>query len=792
MKRFKDFSMQAKMMVIIVAVTVVAPALFLITTIYDTKTSGTAYIQEYRQRIYQARKSELTSEVEIALSVLQKMAAGAGEGERLREAQKKALEYLRQMRFFDNKSGYFFIFTAGNDPQCLMLPIKPEQEGTSAGSWKDSDGKYFILELAKAANGGGGFVEYRFPKSEHEKPEPKVSYAASFAPWGWLIGTGVYTDDIDKQVEALQRTVQERVHAQIMTFLMISGVTLALGVLAGWLVVRTIVIPLRKAVDVANELAKGDLTTEVEVASNDESGQLLAAMKNMLEKLKRVVADLKNTSDGVASAANGIAAGSMQLAKASDAQACAAEETSCTMAQMALSIQAVAENAGSLATNANDVSSSIQELGASSEQVAKSAEVMASSVSETSATIEQMTVSIEKVARNAEDLASSVSETSATIEQMTLSIDHVAGNAQELQKIVTESASVIGQMAASIKQVARNVEEADDVAKAAAREGTAGFKAGQEAVAAMTRVAGVIEKTSASILNLGARSEEIGSIVKVINEIADQTNLLALNAAIEAARAGDAGRGFAVVAEEVRKLAERSVVATKEIAQVIKQVQADTGESVKYGEIASREAATSMEMSARAGAALDSIVKSIERTSKLMSDISLTTAEQAAASTQVLNAVDHMSQATDVVVNGTREQAVGGRQIQIAVGKMNYITQEVTGATREQSQGCRQIRIAVENMNNVTSQVTAATREQSLSARLIMEAINSMNVMTRSVANATAEQKSGGEMVVSAMENINDITKENLTSTEQLSTAAKGLSERAADMAVLVAQFKTC
>ena len=117
----------------------------------------------------------------------------------------------------------------------------------------------------------------------------------------------------------------------------------------------------------------------------------------------------------------------------------------------------------------------------------------------------------------------------------------------------------------------------------------------------MQRVAEVSEKTAGSIINLGKRSDEIGKIVNVINEIADQTNLLALNAAIEAARAGDAGRGFAVVAEEVRKLAERSVMATKEIGQVIKQVQADTSDSVRYGEQASREAQASMELSATAG-----------------------------------------------------------------------------------------------------------------------------------------------------------------------------------------------
>ena len=258
--------------------------------------------------------------------------------------------------------------------------------------------------------------------------------------------------------------------------------------------------------------------------------------------------------------------------------------------------------------------------------------------------------------------------------------------------------------------------EADAVAKIAAKEGFAGQQAVQEALAAMQRVAEVSEKTAESIVNLGKRSDEIGNIVKVINEIADQTNLLALNAAIEAARAGDAGRGFAVVADEVRKLAERSVGATKEIGQLIKQVQADTSDSVKYGELASREAQASMELSGVAGNALANIVKSIEQTSDLMSSVSQKTMEQADASRQVIKAVEKMSQSTEIVANAAREQALGGRQIRIAVERMNGITHEVTNATREQAQGSRQIRIAVENMNNVTQQVNIATREQALSA----------------------------------------------------------------------------
>jgi methyl-accepting chemotaxis protein len=278
----------------------------------------------------------------------------------------------------------------------------------------------------------------------------------------------------------------------------------------------------------------------------------------------------------------------------------------------------------------------------------------------------------------------------------------------------------------------------------------------------MKRVAEVIEKTAESIINLDQRSEEIGNIVKVISGIADKSNLLALNASILAAQAGDAGLGFAVVAEEMRNLANQSADATKEIGKVISHVQADTGNSVRYGELMAREAHASMELSGAAGNSLNSIVKSIEQTSTLMSSIARMTGEQANASTQVIKAVEKMSHASNVLANAAREQA----------------------------QGSRQIRSSVEIMNSMTVQVKIATKEQSLSARQIFDAVNVINAMTQQVANATAEQKLGGKVVVSAVENISAITQGNLVSIEQLSHATQSLSRHANDLAVMIEEFK--
>lgn len=453
--------------------------------------------------------------------------------------------------------------------------------------------------------------------------------------------------------------------------------SVTLGIVIGVLIARSISNPITKLVDVAARIANNDLTQKVEVTSRDEIGVLGDSFNKMVDSLQQMVGRIRSSSTSVASAADEISAATDQITKGAQSQASAADETSSSMEQMSVNIQSVAENAEGLASNVDETTTSIQQMGTSAEGVAKNAEAMAANVNETSSTIEQMIVSINKTAEN--------------------------------------------------------VVRADELSELANNEASSGGEAVMKTVDGMRSINETMGNITDVIQNLGKRSEAIGGIVEVIEEIADQTNLLALNAAIEAARAGDAGKGFAVVADEVRKLAERSIKATKEIGGVIKQVQLETSAAVKATEEGASKAKDGIALADKAGQAITKIVEAVSSNSEIMKDIS--------------------------------------------------------SATNEQSTAAKNVITAVEDMNNLTQAVTQSTKEQAAGVQQVVKAAENMSEMTAQVKNATAEQKSGGENVVKAIENISEVAKSNLAAVEQLSTSAKDMAKQSESLQELVQMF---
>jgi methyl-accepting chemotaxis protein len=204
-----------------------------------------------------------------------------------------------------------------------------------------------------------------------------------------------------------------------------------------------------------------------------------------------------------------------------------------------------------------------------------------------------------------------------------------------LETRVEQIATAMEEMSTTVNDVAKNTTHASDMSNAVVASASEGKNVVMQAASGMQDVARSVRSAAELIDKLGARSVEINKIVTVIESIAEQTNLLALNAAIEAARAGEQGRGFAVVADEVRKLAERTTKATKEIATMIKEIQAntaETGEAMKQG----RKDAESGEQSSRAAEeALVRIVQDINGVKDMIAQIATASEEQAATAAEI-------------------------------------------------------------------------------------------------------------------------------------------------------------
>jgi methyl-accepting chemotaxis protein len=583
------------------------------------------------------------------------------------------------------------------------------------------------------------------------------------------------------------RAVQRR---RLVEALLLGLVLVALGSAVGWALAGRWLKPLQAMALASEQVAKGDLMVSVDAQSEDEVGTLGRSLNEMAANLRKVVDNIQEASVQVASSSGEISANARLIMQGASGQAQAAEETSTSMEEMAASIQTVAASAQGLASYVEETSSSITEMGASIEEVARSGAVLAQTVTEASATIEQMTVSIDQMARDLENLAGTVSETTATVEEMASFISSVAQNAESLGEAASRTSATVSGMAGAVNDVAKIASEADRISARASEDARTGGEAVARTVDGMRAISENMENTARVITGLGKRSQEIGRILEVIEEIADQTNLLALNAAIEAARAGDAGRGFAVVADEVRKLAERSVEAAKEIGEVVRQVQQDTTDAVDVARSGAAEAKQGIALADKAGAALRNIIESVSRSSDLMGQIAEATGKQSQASSEVLDTVSRMNAATSQVTQAVREQAEGSKQIRAAMENIKKVMSQAAYSTREQAAGGRQVRLSVEDINKIASQVGVATREQAEGSRQIINAVERMNDMTQQVSHATAEQKKGGELVVKAMENISEIARDNLATVQEMSKATANLAQQAENLARLVSVFK--
>ncbi|OFX26479.1 MAG: hypothetical protein A2V77_21975 [Anaeromyxobacter sp. RBG_16_69_14] len=586
-------------------------------------------------RTMQERRAKIRAAVETVHGEMARYGAMAQAGKMSREeAQGAVVDMIRAVRYEGQE--YFWI----NDSQRMVVqPVKPDLDGKDIAAIRDGNGEQFLAHATQRVRSdprGEGFVEYRWTKVGRTELVRKLSFMKLYEPWGWLVATGLYLDDVDDAAAVeVRRTIALTAimgllvsAAGILVMLSLKGAMARLGgeskrletavregrlseradpdsvgrefrgVLLGMNeVMDAFVRPMALTAEHVGRIARGDIPPKI----SDECRGDFNAIKDNLNRCIDAV--------------NSVVADTGQLAKATIAGELStradASRHQGDFGKIVRGFNATLDAALGPVNDATEVLEALAQRDLRTRVTGAYRGDHAKITAAVNATAEALHQSMTQV-------AGAVKQVSSAAGEIASSSQVVADGASQQASLLQDTNACLEAIASMVKQSAGDAQQAKEVA-----EQTKG--AASEGGAAMQQMIGAMERIRAS-------AEGTSQIIKDINEITFQTNLLALNAAVEAARAGEAGRGFAVVAEEVRSLALRSKVAASKTEELIRKSVAEAG----AGEATSK----------RANEQLGAIADSVARVSDIVAGIASAAKEQAAGIDQITKTVVEVEQVT--------------------------------------------------------------------------------------------------------------------------------------------------
>jgi methyl-accepting chemotaxis protein len=533
--------------------------------------------------------------------------------------QKEVLTNLKSMRYGSKGNGYFWI----NDSNHVVVghPIKPSIEGKSMIDLQDPNGKYLYREIVKVANANpdGGQVDYMWVKPGGADPKPKLSFVKRFEPWDWIIGTGVYVDDIEIKIQEMEAETTDKIlDVIIRNCIIIFVVMILLATLMAWISNKTVFKPL-------NEFQEGllgffkylnkekDDVEHLDDSANDEIGNMAKIINENVVKTKSLIdqdnALITDVTRIVAKVKEGYLYSRVEKST----------ENEC-LQQLQVQLNEMLDNLEeNIGRDTNVILKVLAQYGKLD---------FRNNIQDAKGKVELAVNDLSKIINN---MLSENKENGLTLDA---SSDILLENVDTLNKNSTSTAAALEQTAAALEEITSTIiNNTESIATMASYsdELSQSINVGQT----------LATQTVKSMDEINDQTEAIAEAITVIDQIAFQTNILSLNAAVEAATAGEAGKGFAVVAQEVRNLASRSAEAAKEIKDLVESATSKTN--------AGKDGADKMIKG------YETLNESIQKTTQTISTIAEASKEQRTGIEQINDAVTQLDQQTqqNVAISNT-------------------------------------------------------------------------------------------------------------------------------------------